>query len=41
MFWLVEALNDRLIGPKTWDRSVKIMELVCTVRDSPRTVWGC
>ena len=24
MFWLVEALNGRLIGPKTWDRSVKI-----------------
>ena len=24
MFRLVEALNDRLIGPKTWDRSVRI-----------------
>ena len=24
MFWLVEALNDRLNGPKTWDRSVRI-----------------
>ena len=22
MFWLVEALNDRLIGPRTWDRIV-------------------
>ena len=40
--WLgwFEALNDRLIGPKTWDQSVKIMELVWTVRDSPRTVWA-
>ena len=28
------------MGPKTWDRSVKIMELVWTVRDSPRTVWA-
>ena len=24
MFRLVEALNGRLIGPKTWDRSVRI-----------------
>ena len=24
MFRLVKALNDRLIGPKTWDRSVRI-----------------
>ena len=24
IFRLVEALNDRLIGPKTWDRSVRI-----------------
>ena len=24
MFRLVEALNDRLIGPKTWDLSVRI-----------------
>ena len=24
MFRLVEALNDHLIGPKTWDRSVRI-----------------
>ena len=23
MFLLVEALNDHLIGPKTWDRSVR------------------
>ena len=23
MFQLVEALNDHLIGPKTWDRSVR------------------
>ena len=23
MFWLVEALNGHLIGPKTWDRSVR------------------
>ena len=23
MFWLVEALNGHLIGPRTWDRSVR------------------
>ena len=26
MFGLIEALNGRLIGPKTWDRIVVIFE---------------
>ena len=36
-FGWVEALNDRLIGPKTWDRIVRIF---LSHLDSPRTVCG-
>ena len=30
-------MSGRLIGPKTWDRIVKIFGVVF---DSPRTVWA-
>ena len=36
-FSWVEALNDRLIGPKTWDRIVRIF---LSHLDSPQTVCG-
>ena len=32
MFRLVEALNDRLIGPKSWNQSV---EIFLDILDSP------
>ena len=39
MLELVEPVRGRLIGPKTWDRIVWIMEPKFTVRDCSRTVW--
>ena len=37
MIELIEALNDRLISPKTWDRIVGIFG---DGLNSPRTVWS-
>ena len=38
MFRLIEALNDRLIGPKAWDRIDLIYGTHC---EQPVTVRGC
>ena len=35
MLELIEAVRGRLIGPKTWDQSVKILKLKWMARDSP------
>ena len=40
MIELIEALNGRLIGSKTWNRNVKMVGAFWTVRDSARTVWA-
>ena len=37
-FGWFEALNDRLIGPKSWNRIVVIFEAHLY---SPRLCWGC
>ena len=34
---MIEAVSDRLIGPKTWNRNVKILRARL---DSPRAVWA-
>ena len=34
---MIEAVRGRLIGPKTWDRIVRIF---VAILDSPRTVWA-
>ena len=34
---MIEAVRGRLIGPKTWDRIVRIFGATL---DSPRTVWA-
>ena len=38
MLKLIEAVRGRLFGPKTWDRSVKILKLKWMARDC---VGGC
>ena len=30
----------RMIGPKSWDRSVEFLETFWAVRDSPETGWA-
>ena len=34
---MIEAVSGRLIGPKTWNRNVKILRARL---DSPQTVWA-
>ena len=38
MLELIEAVSGRLIGPKSWNRIVVILEAHCTVRDCDRAV---
>ena len=39
-FGWFEALNDHLIGPKSWNQGVEVFfKPIWTVRDCPRTVW--
>ena len=40
MFELNEAVRGRLIGSKSWNRSVRFLKPMWTVRDSPRAVWS-
>ena len=37
MLEFIEAVSGHLIGPKTWNRNVKIFRIRL---DSPRTVWA-
>ena len=40
MFELTEAVRGRLIGSKSWNRVVRFLKLMWTVRDIPRANLG-
>ena len=40
MFELNEAVRGRLIDSKSWNRGVRFLKPMWTVRDYPRAVWG-
>ena len=41
MFELNEAVRGRLIGSKSWNRGVRFLKPMWTVRDCPRADLGC
>ena len=41
MFELNEAVMGRLIGSKSWNRVVRFLKPMWTVRDCPRADLGC
>ena len=40
MIELIKAVRGRLIGPKSWNRSMEILEPIWTVRDCVGTDLG-